>query len=136
MRPVLGLFFVAAVALASGLPAAAQSLDPASSAALDAAMRLLTDPTQRSAAIAGNPQAAAVDRQLAAMLSTPALQAEFYALAAEIFADVVQSAGGDVGKISQALEAGRSDPSGFVATLSPRTRERLHAFASKVGERN
>jgi hypothetical protein len=135
MRSAPGLALVLAVVLAGGLPAAAQSLDPASSAALDAAMRMLMDPAQRGAAIAGNPQAAAVDRQMAAMLSTPELQQEFYALAAAVFADMVQGAGGDVGRMSQALEAGRSDPAGFVSKLSPATLERLRSFAAKVGEK-
>jgi hypothetical protein len=130
-----GLALVVAVLLSGLPPAAAQSLDPASSAALDAAMRVLLDPAQRSAAIAGNPQAAAVDRQMAGMLNTPELQQEFYALAAAVFADVVQSAGGDVGRMTQALEAGRSDPTGFVGKLSPQTLERLRAFAARVGEK-
>jgi hypothetical protein len=72
---------------------------------------------------------------MAAMLTTPELQAEFYALAAAVFADVVQGAGGDVGKMTQALEAGRGDPTGFVAKLSPQTLERLRAFAARVGEK-
>ena len=133
MRFALGLVVVLAVALGIG-PVQAQSLDPASSAALAATLRLLQDPAQRASAIAGNAQAAAVDKQMQALLSSPELQQEFYALAADVFAELAQSLGGDVTKMTQALEAGRADPAGFVATLSPRTLERLRALASKISD--
>jgi hypothetical protein len=132
MRLALALVVTLALALGAGGPLSAQSLDPASSAALDATLRLLLDPAQRNAAIARSPQAAAVDRELASMLSTPELQQEFYALVAEVFSDVVQGSGGDIGRMSQTLEAGRQDPTAFVGRLSPRTLERLRAFSSKV----
>jgi hypothetical protein len=134
MRPALALALILALGLAGSGPLSAQSLDPASAAALDATLRLLQDPAQRSAAIGSNPQAAAVDRQLSSMLSTPELQQEFYALVADIFADVVRGAGGDVGRMSQALDSGRNDPAGFMGRLSPQTRERLRTFSSKVAE--
>jgi hypothetical protein len=132
MRLARALVVTLALAVAGSSPLSAQSLDSASSAALDATLRLLLDPAQRSAAIARSPQAAAVDRELASMLSTPELQQEFYALVAEVFADVVQGSGGDVGRLSQTLEAGRRDPTGFVGRLSPQTLDRLRAFAGKV----
>jgi hypothetical protein len=135
MRLALGLVVVLAVTLAGAAPLQAQSLDPASAAALAATLRLLQDPGQRGPAIAGNPQAAAVDKQMQAVLGSPELQQEFYALAADVFAELAQSVGGDVGKMTQALEAGRTDPAGFAATLSPRTLERLRALSSKIADR-
>jgi hypothetical protein len=133
MRLIAG-FVIVALTLASGRPAVAQALDAASSAALDAALSMLLDPARRSAAIAGSPQATAVDRQMQEMLRTPELQQEFYALAGAIFAELVQGAGGDVGKMSQALEAGRSNPAGLVESLSPTTREQLRVLAAKIAE--
>jgi len=135
MRRMFGYVVVLAAALAIAPALPAQTLDPASAAALDAAMRLLLDPAQRGPAIAANPQAAAADKQMQALLGSPELQQEFYALAAEIFADLTQRAGGDVTRMTQALEAGRADPSGFMATLSPRTLERLRVLSGKIGER-
>ena len=132
MKEVVGWVAVLAIALTAAGPAASQALDAASSEALDATLRLLQDPAQRSAVLAGSPQAAAIDQQVQAMLATPALQEEFYALAAAIFADLVQSSGGDANRMTQALTAARSDPAGFVASLSPSTAERLRAFASKI----
>jgi|RhiMetdeSRZDD1v2_1073273.scaffolds.fasta_scaffold384516_2 hypothetical protein len=135
MRLALSLVVATAVALAAGGPLDAQSLDPASSAALDAVLRLLQDPTQRKAAIERNPEAAAVDQQLQSMLGSPELQQEFYTLAGDIFADVIRDSGGDIGKMAKALEAGRTDPAGFMARLSPQTLERLRALSTKVSER-
>jgi predicted amidohydrolase len=134
MRVALGLAAFLAVAWACAAPAAGQALDPASATALSATLRLLQDPAQRDAAIAGNPQAAAADRQIQGMLRTPELRDEFFALAGAIFSEMVQRSGGDVTKMVQALSAGQADPAGFVASLSPQTAERLRAFASKVSD--
>ena len=135
MKRALGLVIVLAVAWATpAAPAAAQALDAASSTALAATLRLLQDPAQRNGVIAGNPQAAATDKQMQAMLKSPALQEEFYALTAAIFAELVQASGGDVNRMTQALAAAQADPTGFVASLSPQTAERLRAFASKVSD--
>ena len=98
----------------------------------DATLRLLQDPAQRDAMIAGNAQAAAADRQIQAMLRSPELRDEFFALAGSIFSDMVQRSGGDASKMAEALAAGQAHPAGFVASLSPQTAERLRAFASKI----
>jgi hypothetical protein len=135
MRIVGALVVALALGLAEPPGSAAQGLDSGSAAALDATIRMLQDPAQRGAAIAGNPQAAAVDAQMQAVLTTPELRDEFFALAADIFAEVAQAAGGDAGKMGQALEAGRSDPGRFLAALSPRTQERLRVFSAKIAER-
>jgi len=132
MKRVLGLVVGLALAGMSIGPVGAQALDPASSAALDATIRLLQDPAQRNAVIAGNPQAAAADQQIQGILKDPALQEEFYALAAAVFADLVQGSGGDANRMNQIITAAQTDPAGFVASLSPQTAERLRSFASKI----
>jgi hypothetical protein len=134
MRRVVAQGLVLLILLGPGAPLLAQSLDPNSAAAVDAVMRMLQDPAQRGAAIAGNPQASAVDRQMQSMLRTPELQQEFYALAAAMFAELVQKSGGDVGRLTQAVEAAQRDPAGFVGTLSPATREQLRILSGKLGE--
>jgi hypothetical protein len=134
MKKTLGLVAMLAVAWLPAAPAAAQALDAASQAALSATLQLLQDPTQRNAAIAGSPQATATDQQIQAMLKNPELQQEFYALTAAVFAELVQSSGGDVNRMTQILTAAQTDPAGFVASLSPQTAERLHAFASKISD--
>jgi hypothetical protein len=132
MRLALGLVLTLVVAGGSPGSAGAQALDAASATALAATLRLLQDPAQRDAVIAGNPQAAAADRQMQAMLGTRELREEFYGLVAAIFAEVTQRSAGDPGRMAQTLAAGQSDPSGFLASLSPSTVERLRAFASKI----
>src|SRR5215831_9833504 len=109
MKRALGLVAALAVVWVTVAPAAAQALDAASSAALTATLRLLQDPAQRNAVISGNPQAAATDQQIQTMLRTPALQEEFYALTAAIFAELVQSSGGDAGRMAQTLAVAQSD---------------------------
>jgi hypothetical protein len=125
---------VLAVLWAPAAPVAAQTLDAASQTALSATLQLLLDPAQRNATIAGSPQAATTDQQIQAMLKSPELQQEFYALAAAVFGELVQSSGGDVNRMTQILTAAKSDPASFVAGLSPQTAERLRAFASKISD--
>ena len=134
MRMTVILVSALAFAYAPANPVGAQALDAASATALAATLKLLQDPTQRGAVIAGSPQAAAADQQMQAMLASRELQEEFYALAAAIFSEVVQGSGGDTSKMAQALTAGQADPAGFVARLSPGTAERLRAFAGKIAD--
>jgi hypothetical protein len=132
MKRVLGVVATVAIALVTAGPAAAQALDAASTTALDATLRLLQDPAQRNALIAGSPQAAAADQQIQGMLSSPALQEEFYSVAAAVFAELVMKTGGDANRMTEVIAAAQTDPAGFVAGLSPQTAERLRAFASKI----
>lgn len=124
-----------AALLGLGAPAAAQRLDAASTEALAATLRVLQDPTLRGAALAKDPKAAGIDSQMRGMLGGDTHMAEFYELAAQIFEDLTRGSGGDGQKMMQALERGRTDPTGFAATLSPGTLERLRAFSSKISDR-
>ena len=120
------------VALALGAPAHAQSLDAASAEALSAALRALTDPAARAAAIAGSPQAGTVDQQIQAFAG--ALTPEIYALAAQVFGDLVRNTGGDVGRLNDAVGRARNDPSAFAATLGPATLDRLRELATRISD--
>ncbi len=42
-----------------------------------------------------------------------------YRLAGEVFADLVKSTGGDMGKLMDILSRASADPSGFASALSP-----------------
>ena len=90
------------------------------------------DPTQRSAAIAGNSQAAPIDQQIRSLTGSEALTQEFYALALDVFSELTQAAGGDITKMSEMLDRGKSDPAGLVAMLSPQTQERLRQLSIKI----
>jgi hypothetical protein len=136
-----GLTVTAGLAAAPGLApplgpgaAAAQALDPGAAEALAAATRMLLDPAQRAAAIAGTPQAGGLDREVRALTGSDALTQELYALAADVFAELARQSGGDVAKMTEALERGRTDPAGFAAMLSPQTLERLQALATRISD--
>ena len=112
----------------------AQSLDMASQEALAATLRMLTDPERRGQALAGSPQGAAVDQQIQTLAGSPALAQEVYALAAQILEELTRNSGGDVSKMSQAVERGASDPAGFAAFLSPATQQRLRDLSTKISD--
>ena len=113
--------FILLVVLAAASPLGAQPLDPTATEALATTLKTLLDPTQRSAAIANNPQAAPIDQQIRSLTGSEALTQEFYALALDVFSELTQAAGGDITKMSELLERGKSDPAGLVAMLSPKT---------------
>ena len=126
--------FTLRLILAPGPWLGAQTLDPIANEALSTTLRTLIDPAQRSAAIAGSPQATSIDQQIRALAGSEALSQEFYALALDVFSELTRMAGGDITKLSEMLDRGKTDPAGLAALLSPRTRERLRQFAAKVGE--
>jgi len=122
------------VALGQPLSPAAQALDPTATAALAATLRMLLDPAQRSAALAGSAQAGQIDQQIRALTGSEALTQEFYALAADVFQELTQGSGGDPAKMTEALARGSTDPSGFAAALSPQTLERLRQLSVKISD--
>jgi hypothetical protein len=116
-------------------PVAAQSLDAASAEALGAVLRMLQDPVARGGAIAANPDAAAMDRNIQAMTGSPALTQEFYELAAQVFTDLLQGSDGDLGRMRQSLADGQRDPAGFAAFLSPATLQHLRDLSGRLSDR-
>lgn len=132
MKTLLVLFFLL---LGSAAPLHAQPLDPASQEALAATLGLLGDPALRGPAIAGSPEAAGIDKQIQSLAGSPQLAQQIYELAAEIFNDLTRNSGGDVGKMSRALEEAERDPAGFAARLSPATLRRLRELAVKISDR-
>jgi hypothetical protein len=135
MRRFTSVAVLILVALSADAPAPAQSLDPASAEALATVLRMLQDPVARGAGIAANPEAAAVDRNVRAMTGgSAALLDEFYALAAQVFTDLVQGAGGDLTRMQKSLAEGQRDPAGFAAFLSPATLQHLRDFSGRVSD--
>jgi hypothetical protein len=113
----------------------AQALDPAAAEALAATLRMLADPAARGQILATDPAAAAIDRQVQGMAGgSSQLAQEVYGLAAEVFADLARSTGGDPRQLSAALDRARSDPAGFAALLRPETLDRLRALAIRMSD--
>lgn len=119
------------------LPAAslsAQPLDPAAADALATTLRMLADPAARGQILATDPNAAAIDRQVQGLAGSSQLAQEVYGLAAEVFADLARSTGGDPRQLSAALDRAKSDPAAFAAMLRPETLDRLRALATRISD--
>ena len=115
--------------------AQAQSLDPASQAAIDQTLRILLDPAARSAEVSRTPQGVAADQQVHDLAGSEALSQEVYALAGQVLSELVQNTGGDTQKMLQALDRARTDPAAFAALLSPATQQRLRELAVKLSDK-
>ena len=126
--------FTLLVVLAAASPLGAQPLDPTATEALATTLKTLIDPTQRSGAIAGNPQATSIDQQIRSLTGSEALTQDFYALALDVFSELTVAAGGDITKLSEILDRGKTDPAGLVSMLSPQTQERLRQFSVKISD--
>ena len=130
----LAIVTLAALSLALAPRLDAQTLDPQTAKALAEAIRVIQDPALRQTAITKDRKAVEADRQVRALAGSEPVTQEFYQFAIDIFVDLMQSAGGDMKKITETLERAKSDPAAFAATLSPRNRERLKQLSTKVGE--
>jgi hypothetical protein len=122
------------VALVQASPSGAQPLDPSAAEALAETLKMLLDPAQRGAAVAGNPQAGPIDQQIRSLTGSEALTQELYALAADVFQELAVGTGGDLTKMTESLARARTDPSGFAAALSPQTQERLRELSIKISD--
>ena len=131
----LAIVTLAALSLAVAPSLGAQTLDPQTAKALAEAIRVIQDPALRQTAITKDRKAVEADRQVRALAGSEPVTQEFYQFAIDIFVDLMQSAGGDMKKITETLDRAKADPAAFAATLSPRNRERLKQLSTKVGER-
>ena len=134
LRKIALVGMALAVILTAPGPLGAQALDPASQEALSATLKMLMDPSLRSPEIAKNQQATAIDKQVQSMVGSEQLRQEFYALAAQIFEELTSNSGGDVSKMSEALERAKADPAAFAAILSPQTLQRLRELSIKISD--
>jgi hypothetical protein len=130
LNTLVALMLLVQFAIVTEAPA--QTIDPLSADPLAAALKILTEPTGKSLSTSGDPAAAAIDQQVHALAGSPQLAQEVYALAAQVFADLLKSSGGDMGKLIETLERARTDPAGFAAGLSPQTLQRLSELSAKI----
>ena len=113
----------------------AQGLDPASADALSKTLEFLLNPAARNAEIAKDPAKTKADQQVRTLAGSDALTQEFYVLAGEILAELVQNTGGDPQKMTQAVEQAKNDPSGFATMLSPTIQQRLRELSRKLPDK-
>jgi len=134
MRSIVIVAVLSTVLGLAGRTVHAEPLDSASSEALAATLRMLTDPGQRASAIGGNSNAGTIDQKIRSLTGSDQLTEELYSLAAQIFEELGRSQGGDVGKMLGALEQAQQDPAAFAAMLSPATLARLRELAIKISD--
>jgi hypothetical protein len=135
MRRGLVAGLLAALSLVAPCLASAQALDGPSAEALAAVLRTLQDPVARGQALAANPEAGAIDRNMKALAGSADLADELYVLAGLVFTDLVQGSGGDLTRMRQSLAEGQRDPVRFAAFLSPPTLQCLQDLAGRIGDR-
>ncbi len=135
MRRSLVAGLLAALSLVTSCPAPTQALDGPSAEALAAVLRTLQDPVARGQALAANPDAAAIDRNMTALTGSADLADELYVLASLVFTDLIQGSRGDLTRMGQSLAEGQRDPAGFAAFLSPPTLQYLQDLAGRIGDR-
>src|SRR4030095_5594056 len=64
------------------------------------------------------------DPRLAPIARSPELTREMYEVAGAVLTELAERNGGDPERMNEALARAKSDPEGFVASLSPATRAR------------
>jgi hypothetical protein len=119
------------VLLGSFVSVQAQQADPGS-AALAEMLKSLTGPGGKAGPLGAGAGSGDIDQQVRALTGSPQLTQEVYNLAAQVLGEVLQSTGGDMSKLFDLLARAQSDPSAFVATLSPETRDRLKELSDRI----
>jgi hypothetical protein len=125
-------YILLATILTIGLPAQAE-LDEHDQKALKDTQELLTDKEQRREAVERNAKSRAADRN-ARDLFGGQMTDEVYALAADVFANVVKSANGDAKKMQEMMAEFRRNPAAFAASWTPEQKAKLKALAEKLGK--
>jgi hypothetical protein len=122
IRRLLPVLLLGSILAVSSAPA--EPLDAPNARALEQAIGSL-----------GSGGGAAIERQdprLAPIARSPELTQELYDVAGAVLTEIAERNGGDPERMNDALARAKSDPEGFVASLSPATRARVSALAAKL----
>ncbi len=112
--------------------AQSEELDDATKQALAETQAMLTDATARAKAMANDPQAQALTKQLNTVTKgDQAKQAEMYQLSSEIFSKMVQESNGDMEKLTKLLQEAQKNPEAFGKTLTEEQRQRVRKLAGE-----
>lgn len=111
-----------------------EMLDEPSEKALRETQELMTNPEQRQAAIEKSPSGKAADQRVKNLLGgDKGMTDEVYALAAEVFGQVVKDANGDPQKMEAMMTEFQRDPASFAKSWTPEQQAKLKALANKIG---
>ena len=125
------LVAVAFVTLAIHSPLQAQQAD-AGSAALAEMLKSLTVPGGKAGPLGAATGSGDIDQQVRALTGSPELTQELFNVASQVLGELLQSTGGDMYKLFDVLARAQSDPSAFVAGLSPQTQDRLKDLSDRI----
>ena len=113
----------------------AESLDSPSLEALTKTVELLRDKDKRSKAADENTATRFVDRQAKSISGTEENYEEMYAIAAEIFTQLVKESGGDVNKMKEKMNRAKQNPRSFAEEIErkmPQIRARIKLLSHSV----
>jgi hypothetical protein len=125
------LVAVAFVTLAIHAPLEAQQADTGS-AALAEMLKSLTVPGGKAGPLGAGTGSGDIDQQVRALTGSPELTQELFNLASQVLGELLQGTGGDMNKLFDVLTRAQSDPSAFVARLSPQTQDRLKDLSERL----
>jgi hypothetical protein len=109
-------------------------LDKQDEQALKETQQLMTNKEERTKAIQKDPKAQTADANLKALMGGNAnATEEVYALAADVFANVMKEANGDVGKMQEMMAKFMRDPAAFANSWTPEQKAKLKLLAEKIG---
>ena len=125
------LVAVAFVTLAIHAPLQAQQADTGS-AALAELLKSLTVPGGKAGSLGAGTGSGQIDQQVLPLTGSPELTQELFILASQVLGELLESTGGDMNKLFEVLARAQSDPSAFVARLSPQTQDRLKDLSERI----
>jgi hypothetical protein len=113
----------------------AGQLDEHDQKALKETQELLTDKANRQESLKNNAKGTDADAGVRSLLGgDAAMTEEVYALAADVFANVVKDAGGDVTKMQEMMAKFHRNPAAFADSWTPEQKAKLRKLAEKLGK--
>lgn len=107
--------------------------DPVVQEAMTKTQGLMQDPKQRNEAIGRDPKAKQADDMVQRLSGGDAATTnDVYALASQIFANLVQQANGDPKKMQDLIEEFKRDPASFASTWTPDQQAKLKEIAAQL----
>jgi hypothetical protein len=125
------LVAVAFVTLAIHAPLEAQQADTGA-AALAVMLKSLKVPGGKAGLLGAGTGSGEIEQQVRALTASPELTQELFNVASQVLGELLQSTGGDMNKLFDLLARAQSDPSAFVARLSPQTQDRLKDLSDRI----
>jgi len=106
--------------------------DPAVASALNQVQQMLTTPGLRNAEAQKTQAGREATQKLEGLGGSAQTNEEIYALAAEIFAQMVRDTGGDGDKLKAKVAEAQKNPEAFASSWNSQQREKLKSLTTKM----